>query len=104
MHSQLIKILQAMAPLLGDIYDGFSNDGVVWYGFMSQIVTNINGIVLIDTVGVILLSVVGLFLGGTLNSEINSFVRIVRGMMYCVSWIFEVLLSRKFSETYDLVL
>ena len=53
MHIQLIPILRVMASLLGDVLDGFGNDGVVCYEFMSELVDNINGYVLIYTGGVI---------------------------------------------------
>ena len=69
MHSQLTISFQAMTSLLGDAYDGFGNGGVVWYELMSELVAKINGYVLIDTGGVILVYEVGLFLGGILNSE-----------------------------------
>ena len=41
-------------------------------------------------------------LGGDMNTTINLFVRTVRGMIYLKSCIFEVLIARKFSETYSL--
>ena len=53
MHSQLIARFQSMVSLLGDVYDGFGDYGVVWYEFMSELVVNIDGYVLIDTYGVI---------------------------------------------------
>ena len=53
MHRQVITIFQAMVSLIGDLSDGFVNNGVVWYDFMSEQVANINGYVLIDTGGVI---------------------------------------------------
>ena len=53
MNIQLIKILQEMSSLLGDVSDGFVDDGVVWYEFMYKLVSNINGYMLIDTVSLI---------------------------------------------------
>ena len=53
MNIQLIKILQEMSSLFGDVSDGFVVDGVVWYEFMYKLVSNINGYMLIDTVGLI---------------------------------------------------
>ena len=53
MHSQLTTIFKAMEYLLGDVYGGFGYYVVVWYNFMSELVANINGNVLIDTVDVI---------------------------------------------------
>ena len=47
------KILQEMSSLLCDVSDGFVDDGVVWYEFMYKLVSNINGYMLIDTVGLI---------------------------------------------------
>ena len=75
---------------------------VVRYEFMYELVTNSNGYVLIDTGGVIWDYAVGLLLVGTVNSEIILFVRIVRRMLSCIYWIFEVLLARKVATTYDL--
>ena len=49
MHSGFITIFQTMAPLLSDLSDGFVNDGVVLYEFMSVLVDKINGYMLIDT-------------------------------------------------------
>ena len=52
-HRQLITILRAMTSLLGDVYNGFGNDGKVCYDFMSKLVARISRYVLIDTGGVI---------------------------------------------------
>ena len=49
MFSQLITILRAMVPLLGDVSDGFGYCGEVMYAFMYELVANINRYVLIDT-------------------------------------------------------
>ena len=53
MYSQLITILRAMVPILGDVYDGFGYCGEVLYAFMYELVANINRYVLIDTGNVI---------------------------------------------------
>ena len=42
-----------MAWILGDVSDGFDDDGVFWHNFMSEPVVNINGCALIDTGGVV---------------------------------------------------
>ena len=42
-----------MESLLGELYGGFGDDGLVWYGFMSELVANNNVYVLIDTYGLI---------------------------------------------------
>ena len=52
-HRQLITIMRAMTSLLGDVYNGFGNDGKVCYDFMSKLVARISRYVLIDTGGVI---------------------------------------------------
>ena len=49
----------------------FGDDGVVWYDFISELVANINGYMLIDTGDVIWLSAVGLLLGGNVNWTIK---------------------------------
>ena len=48
-HIQFITILQAMASLMGDVFGGFVDDSVVWYEFISEIVSNMNLFVSIDT-------------------------------------------------------
>ena len=48
-HIQFITILQAMASLMGDVFGGFVDDSVVWYEFISEIVSNMNLYVSIDT-------------------------------------------------------
>ena len=53
MYIQLITRFQAMSSLLGDLSYGFGDDGVVWYDFISELVTNINWYVLIETGDVI---------------------------------------------------
>ena len=40
---QFITILKAMSSLLGEKSDGFDNNGVVCYDFMSEIFSKING-------------------------------------------------------------
>ena len=42
-----------MVSLLGDVSDGFVNEGVFWYDFISELVPKINGHVLIYTGSVI---------------------------------------------------
>ena len=49
MYSQFITRFRAMASLLGDLSYAFGDDGVVWYDFISELVANMNGYVLIDT-------------------------------------------------------
>ena len=102
MHSQLVTLLQAMESLLGDVSDGFSGDGVLWYDFISELVASINGNVLIDTGGVIWVSAVSFLFGATLNDAINSSVRMVRGITSSIYWIFEVLLARNVAAKYAL--
>ena len=60
-----------MASLLGDLSYGFGDDGVVWYEFISELVANINGYVLIETGDVICWSEVDLLLGGTVKYTIQ---------------------------------
>ena len=70
-----------MTLILGNISDGFVDDGVVWYEFMSKLVANINGYVLIDTCGMIWVSAVGWFLGGNVIATINLSVRTGIGIL-----------------------
>ena len=56
----------------------------------------------IDAVVVIWMSSAGLFLGVTLNTSINLFVRTVRRIMSCIYIIFEALLEVKVAVTYAL--
>ena len=102
MNRKLITILQAMEPILGDIYDGFVYGGVVWYEFIPELVAIINMYVLIGTSDVIWVFSIGLLLGGTLNNAINSFLRTGRWILTYISCIFEVLLMIKVSATYSL--
>ena len=60
-----------MLSLFGDLSYSFGDDGIVWYVFISELVTNINGYVLIETGDLISVSAVGLLLGGTVNSHIK---------------------------------
>ena len=71
MYSQFITRFRAMASLLGDLSYAFGDDGVVWYDFISELVANMNGYVLIETGDVICWSEVGLLLVGTLNATIE---------------------------------
>ena len=41
MHSQRITIFRAMASIIGDVSDGFGDNGIVWYNFMFEPVPNI---------------------------------------------------------------
>ena len=43
MHIQFITILQETFSPLGNVSVGFGEGGVVWYDFMSDLVTNIDG-------------------------------------------------------------
>ena len=52
-HSQLIPILWAMASILSDVSGESGDFGVFLYDFMSELVANINGYVLVDIGGVI---------------------------------------------------
>ena len=99
-NSQLITRFQSMTSLLSDLSSGFVDDSF-FYDFISEIVANINGCVLIGICGVMLVSMLGLFLGGTVNATISLFVSNVRGMLYCMSWIL-IFLARKFAATYAL--
>ena len=47
-----------MVSPIGDVSGGFEDDGVVWYEFMSELVSKINGYVFIETGGVIWVSLV----------------------------------------------
>ena len=89
-----------MSLLLGDVYDCFKDDGVAWHEFTYELVANIIGYVLIDTGGVIWVSVAVFFIGGTVNTIINSFARTGIGLLYYISWIFEFLLARKVAAAY----
>ena len=88
MHIQLITILQEMASLLGGVSGGFGDYGVVCYDFMSELIADIYGCVLIDTDVVVLVSLVGFFLGSTVESVINFFLRTGIGLMYWISCVF----------------
>ena len=90
MNSKFTTRLQAMTSLLGGVYYGFGDDGVFLYNFISELVANVVGYVLIGTGGMIRVFVVGLFLVGTVNATIIFFVRIGKGLMSFISYIFEV--------------
>ena len=62
MNSQLITRFKATYFILGDVSDGFGDDGVFWYDFMSELVSKINGYVLVDTGGLIQVYTVGFHL------------------------------------------
>ena len=49
------------------------------------------------------MSVVGLLIGGTVNSAIILYVRSGRGLLSCITSMFVDFLSRKVTATYDLV-
>ena len=65
------KKKKAMAWILGDVSDGFDDDGVFWHNFMSEPVVNINGCALIDTGGVVWVYAVGLSFDVTVNATIK---------------------------------
>ena len=71
MNIQSKTILWAIVSLLGDISGLFSDDGVVWYAFMSELFAKNKCYVLIDTVNSIWVSVVGWFIGITVNAAMN---------------------------------
>ena len=89
-HIQLIVRLQTIASLLGYACDGFGDDDAFNDEFTYNLVANKNGQALIKICGLILVSTVGMSLGGSMNSAIHLFVKI-----------FEVLLARMVSATYD---
>ena len=60
-----------MVSPIGDVSGGFEDDGVVWYEFMSELVSKINGYVFIETGGVIWVSLVFFLLSGIVNTAIN---------------------------------
>ena len=101
-HSKLNTILWEMASILSDVSGEFGAYCVFWSEFISELVSNINGYVLVDTGDVIWVSAVVLSLVGTVNAAMNLFVRTGRGLMSCISWIFEVFLERKVTVTYTL--
>ena len=37
------QIFQAMESLLGDVSGGFGDDGLVWYNYIYELFSNING-------------------------------------------------------------